>query len=122
MKVTIEELEKAIVESKGIVAAVCKRLNISRWAFYKRLKNHQELIQVIHQAREELADLAELKLWEKLKEGDIRAILFTLKTIGKSRGFVETIEIEETSKIINIIEVPELSAYEPTIDDIQEKH
>ena len=61
-------------------------------------------------------------MWEKLKEGDIRAILFTLKTIGKDRGFVERQEIEQNSTVTNIIEVPKLDAYEPTIDEIKDQH
>ena len=121
MKVTKDQLSLAIAEGKGIVTAICQRLNISRWAFYKRIKNNPDLVVELRTAREELADVAELKLWEKLKEGDIRAILFTLKTIGKDRGFVEKMEIDQTqNQVINIIEVPEMSADEPTIEDIKE--
>ena len=122
MKATLEDLKKAIHESKGIVTAVCKKLDITRWAFYKRCQTNPELVRELAVAREELADVAELKLWEKLKEGDIRAILFTLKTIGKDRGFVERQEIEQNSTVTNIIEVPKLDAYEPTIDEIKDQH
>jgi hypothetical protein len=121
MKVTRDQLSLAIAEGKGIVTAICQKLNISRWAFYKRVNKDQELLEELRSAREELADIAELKLWEKLKEGDIRAILFTLKTIGRDRGFVEKMEIDQTQKqVINIIEVPEMSANEPSIEDIKE--
>jgi hypothetical protein len=41
------------------------------------------------QAREALLDLAESQLYKKIEEGDLTSIIFALKTIGKSRGYVE---------------------------------
>tara|TARA_R110002167_G_scaffold361895_2_gene580600 strand:+ start:61 stop:378 length:318 start_codon:yes stop_codon:yes gene_type:complete len=39
--------------------------------------------------RERLVDLAEEKLREKVNGGNLRAVMFTLKTVGKNRGYYE---------------------------------
>ena len=106
----------------GIVKNICSQLGISRQAFYERLHKSEELKQALTDARDEMIDLGEEKLIDLVRRGNPNAVFFILKTLGKSRGYIEKQEIEQTSKTVNIIEVPEMSAYEPTIDDIQEKH
>ena len=43
--------------------------------------------------RESLLDLAEGSLFDQVRKGNITAIIFTLKTIGKHRGYVERQEV-----------------------------
>jgi hypothetical protein len=122
MKVSHEQLLKIIKQTGGIVRNICEATKISRQAFYQRLHKSEELQQALSDAREEIIDFCEQKLVELVKAGEKNAIFFLLKTLGKNRGYIEKQEIENTNKTINIIEVPELSAYEPTIEDIREKH
>ena len=44
---------------------------------------------MLAEARESSVDLAESKLIEAIKNGNLTAIIFFLKTQGKSRGYVE---------------------------------
>ena len=47
--------------------------------------------------RERLVDLAEEKLREKVNGGNLRAVMFTLKTVGKNRGYYERRDTTEDS-------------------------
>ena len=48
---------------------------------------------VADEERETLIDFAENQLFKQVQDGNITAIIFTLKTIGKSRGYVERQEV-----------------------------
>ena len=121
MKATKESLLKAIKASKGIVTSICKSLGMSRQAFYERANKDEDLLAALQDSREEIIDFAETKLIELIRDGNASAIFFYLRTVGKDRGYIEKQEIEQTSKIINIIEVPQIDALEPTINEIREK-
>ena len=49
--------------------------------------------------RQEGALPGESKLYENVKKGDVTSIIFLLKTLGKSRGYVERQEIIHDAKI-----------------------
>ena len=59
---------------------------------------------MVHDAREEKIDFIESKLFEKIRKGDTISIIFALKTLAKSRGYVERQEISgpEGQPIANI--------------------
>jgi len=78
----------------------------------------EEIQDALSNAREEIIDMAESKLIRLIEDLNPQAIMFALKTIGRDRGYIEKQEIDQTQKVINIIEVPKLDAYEPTIDEI----
>jgi len=120
MKVSKETLINAIKQGKGIVSHICRGLDISRQAFYQRVNNDEDLQIALDDARQEIIDFAESKLLELIRDGNQNAVMFFLKTVGRDRGYVEKQEIDQTQKVINIIEVPQIDAIEPTIDDIKE--
>ena len=47
---------------------------------------------------EDYLDFVETELHNKIKAGDVEAIIFYLKTHGKHRGYVETQEFEIEGK------------------------
>jgi hypothetical protein len=122
MKVTKEEILVAIKQFRGIVTSICNNLQISRQAFYERANRDEEIITALKNAREEIIDFAETKLVELIRDGNANAIFFYLKTVGRDRGYVEKQEIDQTNKVVNIIEVPAIDSLEPTIDEIREKN
>lgn len=90
---TRAEYIKAIEENLGIVSAVATALGVSRAAVYKRKANDKKIEEAFELAQERLVDLAESKLVTLIKDGNERAIIFTLKTKGKKRGYTERHEL-----------------------------
>lgn len=74
------------------VSATCSALNINRSTFYEWRNKDPKLDLMLSDESESIIDFTESKLIEKIQEGDITAIIFMLKTRGKSRGYVERIE------------------------------
>jgi hypothetical protein len=91
---TIPEYVQAINDASGLITVAARRLNVDRTAIYKARQKHPQIAQAIEDARERMTDLAEGKLYSKINEGDMTAIIFYLKTQGKKRGYVERQEIE----------------------------
>lgn len=93
----IEQLKKAAVEalhkSRGNVSAACAACGIGRTQFYQWKKDDEEFAHAVDNVREIEIDKVESKLLDKIDDGDITAIIFYLKTIGKKRGYVERQEI-----------------------------
>lgn len=74
------------------VSATCKMLNINRRLFYKWMNEQTDFKEAIEDAQESLVDLAETKLQQNIMEGKEASIFFFLKTKGKDRGYIETVE------------------------------
>lgn len=93
---TAEQIEQAIRAKHGNITRAAEGLGVSRVAIYKRVKANKRLQAVLVEARESLADLAEDKLRELIEQGNVTAIIFALKTVGKERGYVERYQTEHT--------------------------
>jgi hypothetical protein len=61
------------------------------------MANFPEVAEAVADAREELIDIAELRLRKAVQDGEAWAIALTLKTIGKGRGYVERHEVQNLS-------------------------
>lgn len=83
---------KAYEKKGGNVSATCEAANIGRRTFYLWRETDPDFAEAIKDIDESLVDFAESKLMEKVQEGDLTAIIFTLKTKGKDRGYVERTE------------------------------
>ena len=74
------------------ISATCKKIGISRKCYYKWLENSPDFKEAVTYEQDALIDLAETKLQQNIMEGKEQSIFFFLKTKGKGRGYVETIE------------------------------
>ncbi len=92
-KYTIEQVIDAIRESKGILTVAARKLDCSRSTLQRYVSNYPTVTQAVNDERESLLDFAEGSLFDQVRKGNITAIIFTLKTIGKSRGYVERQEL-----------------------------
>ena len=101
-----EAMIKALTKSLGIVSTACKEVGIDRSTHYGWLKDDPIYKQSVEDISESAIDFAESKLFEKMngvkvKRGDNvyknepsdTALIFYLKTKGKSRGYVERQEV-----------------------------
>ena len=81
-----EEVIAAIVDSKGLVNVVAKRLQCS-WRTARRRIDEYGLQNELITERELVLDFAELVLFEALNEKEEWAIKYFLNNQGKSRGY-----------------------------------
>jgi hypothetical protein len=85
-------IEKAIVKAFGNLSAASKSLGVDRHTIYKWIEE-DGLEQAVIEGRNSRLDFVEGKLDQKIDSGDTTAIIFFLKTQGKSRGYVERQEL-----------------------------
>ena len=90
---------QAITEAQGLISVAARRLGVSRSAVYAAVNRHKRVAEALQDARERTTDLAEGKLYGKINDGDITAIIFYLKTQAKARGYVERQEQEHAGDI-----------------------
>jgi transposase-like protein len=82
----------ALENNAGNISEACVKAGIGRTTYYLWLEQSEQFKQAADEVKESLIDLAENKLIEKIKEGDVKSIIFFLKTKGKSRGYIERTE------------------------------
>jgi hypothetical protein len=95
----IEEIEKALIASRGIMTAASESLGVSRSTVSNRVYKSERLQKVIDEQRKSVGDFAESKLFKHIKEGNLTAIIFYLKTIGRDRGYIERHENELSGNV-----------------------
>ena len=92
-KYTTAKMIEALREKHGNLSAAARFLNCSRNTIARYIDTYPTVKAVADEERETLIDFAENQLFQQVKEGNITAIIFTLKTIGKHRGYVERQEV-----------------------------
>lgn len=97
---TLEQIELAFIQAKGIVSDAAKKLKIdgkpiTRKTLHDWINQEPILKEYQENGREDLLDLAEGKLLTNIRKGREQSILFALKTLGRNRGYVERIEYAE---------------------------
>ena len=85
--------KKAIVEalerSLGVVTTACKSVGIARQTFYEWYKNDEDFKKSVDSIEDIALDFAESQLHKQIKDGNVTATIFYLKTKGVKRGYVE---------------------------------
>lgn len=92
-KFTASDVVDALRASKGMVYVAARALDCSANTIYNYAKRYATVQEAINQERGMMVDTAELALWKAIQNGEGWAISLTLKTLGKSRGYVERSEI-----------------------------
>lgn len=88
-----EKLLNSLKECSGIVTFACEKVGLSRQTFYRWYREDAEFKERADAINELQIDIAEASLLKKIQKGDTTAIIFYLKTKGKSRGYTERKEI-----------------------------
>jgi len=99
-----EKLIQSIKENKGLLTLAAAKAGVKYWTLWKYSKEFPEIREAVDEAKESMLDFAEGKLYQAISEGNMTAIIFFLKTKGKSRGFIERAELTgaEGMPLINI--------------------
>ena len=105
---TDAEIAAALMQTHGIIATAAVLLSkekskkigltvsISRQAISERIRKSEALTRSYDETVESALDFVEYKLFQKINEGDMTAIIFFLKCKGKKRGYVERQSLEVT--------------------------
>jgi hypothetical protein len=93
-KFKVEHVEKALRASGGVVSDAAQKLaeaygSCSPASVRNYIRRHKSLQEVLDEVIEDNLDIGESALINGMKEGNMTAVIFYLKTKGKARGYVE---------------------------------
>ena len=87
------QVAEALTQAKGMVSVAAQLLRCSADTVQSYCKKFPTCERVKQTARTEILDEAELRLWKAIQRDEAWAISFTLKTIGRSRGYGERLDL-----------------------------
>ena len=87
-----KQLLQAYENAIGNVSAAVKSCNLSRETFYRWKRENPLFDEKVNDIDESSIDFAETMLKKNIRDGKEASIFFYLKTKGKSRGYIETVE------------------------------
>jgi hypothetical protein len=90
---TTKQVIDALRSAKGMVSIAAKRLQCDPDTVQNYCKKFPTVAQAKENARTEMLDEAELRLWKAIQRDESWAIAFCLKTIGRSRGYGERLDL-----------------------------
>jgi hypothetical protein len=94
-RVSLRAAIAAVRKYHGMVAVAARQLGCNRATLYRMADRHPELADAIDEARQVQIDAAELGLFAQVQDGEPWALQFVLRTIGKTRGYVERSEVDD---------------------------
>lgn len=92
-RINKERMLKALEENLGIVTSAAKQADVSRAHHYTWMANDPEYKAQVDALENMTLDVVENQLMNLIKEGDVKAVLFYMRTKGRSRGYVERTEL-----------------------------
>jgi len=91
-KFTAEQVADACHKAKGLVTVAARQLNCDPMTIRNYAKRYASVRDALKEAREGIIDLSEARLFQAIDRGEPWAISLILKTVGKDRGYVESID------------------------------
>ena len=101
---TVEKVKPALIAANGNISEAAKRLKVERSHLSDFIHATPELLRVVKEMRESIADLAEDALQKAIKRGDNACIIFTLKTQGRKRDYCENYKLLEAEALMEKLE------------------
>lgn len=102
---TPQQIADTLNETRGMVFLAAKKLGCSDETIYNYAKRYKAVGDALRQQRGQFVDMAELKLWNAVNEGEAWAVQFALRTLGKERGYVERSEVTGKDGEAFVIEI-----------------
>ena len=90
---TAARIIKALKETNGLLTMAAAKAGIGYRTVCRYVAEYPSVKEAAQDAKENMLDFAESKLYSKIRDGDNTAIIFYLKTQGKSRGYIERQEV-----------------------------
>ena len=92
----------ALLSSDGNISKACGQTNISRTTIYDWIKKDDKFQEKVSYVNEELLDMAEDQLLTMIRNGNLTATIFYLKTKGQARGYLEKQYVQQTQMTMPI--------------------
>lgn len=108
-KLHVEQVAEALRNAGGIFSGAAQQLNCAPNTIANYVRDSAVLRDLLEELQEQHLDLAETKLIKLILDGDKTAIIFYLKTKGKSRGYSERTEVTGANGAPLTTDVKELS-------------
>ena len=88
-----ETIIAALRACGGGVYLAARKLNCTPTNIYKRIAKDPKIREAHDAIRNEMVDLAEAGLRKAVRKGDVTAMIWVTKTLGKGRGYTERQEL-----------------------------
>lgn len=120
---TFEQVREALSVNGGMPSQAARTLGCSISTILRWMEREPELKAIQRDSAEALVDLAEIALKRRILLGDTTAIIYTLKTQGKNRGWGERLELSGPDggpvKVMSLSAVFNLSVEEKPLDPFE---
>ncbi len=93
-----QALIEALRELDGNMAAAARRFHCSRTTVWDYVNQDTGLRELVDELSESFKDVAEQTLFNAIREGNIIATIFYLKTRARDRGYSERLELVPLSR------------------------
>jgi len=93
MEAKKEKLIELLVSNLGNISEATKAVGIARKTYYNWLESDQDFAESVNHINELVIDEVEHHLMTAIRNGNVTAQIFFLKTKAKHRGYVERQEI-----------------------------
>jgi hypothetical protein len=90
---TAQQVIEALRTSRGLISIAAQKLQCDVDTVSNYCKKFPTVEQAKQESRVTLLDLAESRLWEAIDRGEGWAVAFCLKTLGRSRGYGERLDL-----------------------------
>lgn len=84
-----KQIVLALEKSLGVVTSACRSVGIHRSTFYDWYNGDEDFKQAVDSIEDIALDFAESQLHKQIKDGNVTATIFYLKTKGVKRGYIE---------------------------------
>lgn len=103
-RISDKKIIETIISTNGALYLAAKKLECSPQTIYNRMAKNPKIKAIVEDHRGETVDIAEQKLRQAILNGEPWAIALELKTIGKTRGYVEKQEVVNSGEQTILVE------------------
>jgi hypothetical protein len=98
-----QQVIDALTETKGLVTFAAQRLGCVPNTVYAYVDRYPKVRAARDAARERQLDVTEAALFRAIGEGELPAITFYLRTVGRHRGYGDRLELDAT---VDVLQTP----------------
>ena len=102
------EVAEALRAARGLVVVAARRLGCNRNTVLNYVDRYPSVAEALSEARELQLDVSEARLFQAIDQGELAAITFYLRTVGRHRGYSERHEVAVDGKVAVEAEAAEL--------------